>query len=539
MTRSAGGSALPAGLAPASVERWVACEIAFSAEKERESPFWDVDVRVELVSPSGRAMGWPAFWDGDRTWRARLRLDEVGEWRWRSTATDDSDRGLHGRSGTLVCVPYEGGNPVFRHGPARVAESGTSLCHDDGTPFLWLGDTVWNGLIRATPSDWEAYLELRRAQGFTVVSCFSSQWRALAVDPAGEPSFMGEGRTFRPNPRFYRRLDEKVEAVARHGLLLYAIVVLSLYEDEPGWAWPAEQLTRFASWLRARWGAWHMAWTLAGDGRFAGPAAEARFRPIGRAVYANPPERLVTMHPCGWTWAGAEFRDEPWLTFHSYQSCHSDDEAKVRWLAHGDVARDWAATPAKPIINLEPNYEDHPSYDGGRVFTAHEVRRAAYWSLFVAPTAGVNYGQYSLWAWASEPEPVGEAIRGQESLVLNPWRTVVDTAGAHSMTLVRRYLESGPWWELRPAQGLLADQPGTADVRRWAMAAMTGDGSWAAVYAPLGGRVAVAPSQVAGMSARWFDPRTGAWCAAAPASAGDPGVFAAPDGEDWILDFRA
>ena len=150
-------------------------------------------------------------------------------------------------------------------------------------------------------------------------------------------------------------------AIADHGLLASAIVVLSLYDEEPGWAWPAAQLIRFARWLRARWGAYHVAWSLGGDGDFSGERAE-RWKPIGAAVYSDPPEALVTMHPRGWCWVGDEFRDQPWVTFYVYQSGHSAEEPKVRWLPEGPHATDWLQRPPRPIINVEPNYEDHPSY---------------------------------------------------------------------------------------------------------------------------------------------------------------------------------
>jgi hypothetical protein len=536
----------PAGDATGSTARpvadavqWVAHELTFVSDRERKDPFWDVDVRVELTSPSGASSRVDAFWDGDRSWRARLRLPETGRWRWRLVCSDEGDSGLRG-SGEVECVAYQGANPVYVHGPVKVADDGWSLAHADGTPFLWIGDTVWNGLIRSEADDWESYLETRRAQGFSAIQFFSTHWRALATDPTGQPSFHEEGR-FAPNPRFYQRLDPKVEAIARHGLLAYAIVVLSLYDEEPGWVWPAEQLVRFARWLRARWGAYHMSWTLGGDGGFTGARAEERFWPIGRAAYSDPAEALVTMHPRGWTWSGPEFRNEPWVTFLSWQSGHSDDLTKVRWLPDGDVARDWATPPAKPIINLEPNYEDHPSYDSGLRFTAHEVRRAAYWSLLVAPTAGVTYGHFSLWAWAGKGETVGQGIRRQSEYVLEPWWTLLDTPGTRSMTVVRRYFETGNWWNLRPAQELILEQPGDQDVLRFLTAARTGDGSWTVIYAPLGGRIALPADATAGRSVRWFDPRTGSWRGARATDDGgtERAIFNAPDEDDWVLDLRS
>ena len=82
-----------------NVPRWTAHELTFESERTREHPFWDVDLAVELAAPSGRTFTIDGFWDGGQTWRARLRLDEIGEWRWRTVASDEDDSGLHGQSG--------------------------------------------------------------------------------------------------------------------------------------------------------------------------------------------------------------------------------------------------------------------------------------------------------------------------------------------------------------------------------------------------------------------------------------------------------
>lgn len=513
-------------------------ELTLTSDRTWNDPFWDVDLRIELIAPSGHAFAIDGFWDGENVWRARIRADEIGEWRWRSVASIPDDTGLHNKTGTFTCVPYDGPNPVYRHGPVQVAAAGHSFAHADGTPFFWLGDTVWNGLIRSDAAAWDDYLCTRRAQGFSVIQFFSTQWRALATDPDGQPSFFEEGAHFTINPRFYQRLDPKVASIAHHGLLASAIVVLSLYDEEPGWAWPAERLIRFARWLRARWGAYHVAWSLGGDGGFEAERAD-RWKVIGAAAYRDPPEALVTMHPRGWSWVGDEFRDQSWLTFYTYQSGHSDEEAKVRWLPEGPQTRDWLKPPPRPIVNIEPNYEDHPSYASGVRFTAHEVRRAAYWSLLRTPTAGVSYGHFSLWAWTSEPEPVGQAIRNQPDYLLEPWWTVLDTPGTQSMTIARRFMESGDWWHLRTAQELLTEQPGAKDVRRFIAVARTLSGEWAIIYLPSGQTLHLVANAVSGMSARWFNPRTGHWLAAEAIQAQNGSIaFAAPNADDWVLDLR-
>jgi hypothetical protein len=144
-----------------------------------------------------------------------------------------------------------------------------------------------------------------------------------------------------------------------------------------------------------------------------------------------------------------------------------------------------------------------------------------------------------LWAWASEREPVGQGIRRQSEYLLEPWRTVLDTPGALGMTIARHYFESGAWWNLRPAQDLLAAQPGAGDIRHYVTAAGTVSGDWTAIYLPIGQAIRLVPGAVAGASARWFDPRTGQWHAAAAIPEGDGRhAFVAPDDGDWVLDLR-
>jgi hypothetical protein len=116
---------------------------------------------------------------------------------------------------------------------------------------------------------------------------------------------------------------------------------------------------------------------------------------------------------------------------------------------------------------------------------------------------------------------------------------VLATPGAESMTIARHYFESGDWWNLRPAQDLLTEQPGIDDVRQFVAAGRTTSGDWAVVYLPIGQAIQLAADASTGISARWFDPRNGHWHDAEPSAAtGGQVLFVAPDADDWVLDLR-
>ncbi|WP_309122139.1 DUF4038 domain-containing protein [Paenibacillus sp.] len=61
-----------------------------------------------------------------------------------------------------------GERPLYRHGFVGVHKSGRAFAHADGTPFFWLGDTVWSAPAHATLEEWQRYVTHRGEQGFTV-----------------------------------------------------------------------------------------------------------------------------------------------------------------------------------------------------------------------------------------------------------------------------------------------------------------------------------------------------------------------------------
>ncbi len=219
-----------------------------------------------------------------------------------------------------------------------------------------------------------------------------------------------------------------------------------------------------------------------------------------------------------------------------------DGEGNLRWLLNGPPGVGTCEPPpyrllppVHPVINLEPNYEFHPAYESKRPFSALHVRRAAYWSLLVAPPAGVTYGSNAIWPWATQAEvPMGHTGLG----VAPSWHEGLDTPGVRSMTVLRRLFETLPWWALRPAPHLLAEQPGVADATRHIMAAATEDGALTVIYTPTGGTLKLSVPAVS--AGEWFNPRTGESHPVGRGTSPRPtDGFATPDERDWVLVLRA
>ena len=161
---------------------------------------------------------------------------------------------------------------------------------------------------------------------------------------------------------------------------------------------------------------------------------------------------------------------------------------------------------------------------------AHAVRRAAWWSVLIAPPVGVAYGHNFVWPWAEEPGP----IEGHGSLTAaGSWEDALTAEGADDMGVLRRFFESGPWTDLRPAPELVAEQPD--DPAAFVAAARTADGAWTVIYSPTGGRVRLTPA-VPGSTWTRFDPRTGE---REPVTVAADGAVELPAGHDWVIEGRA
>jgi hypothetical protein len=304
----------------------------------------------------------------------------------------------------------------------------------------------------------------------------------------------------------------------------------------PGFTLPEDQAVRLARYMVARWGGDPVLWILAGDGDYRGPKAD-RWKRIGRAVFGNRPHAPVTLHPQGMQWNMDEFQDEAWLDIAGYQSCHFDNSDAYAWLIEGAPATDWKRVPSRPIINLEPNYEDIGALDSGRRFTDLDVRRALYRSLLVAPTAGVTYGAHGVWDWSD-----GERVAAGHEGFSKPqsWRAALQFAGAQQVKILAQLFTAMEWWKLVPAPGMIAVQPYPAHKADDAVAARTENGACAVVYVPKGPAIQLNTLSLAPrLRLSWCNVRTGEILTGAEEVERTANLrLTLPDEGDWLIWFH-
>ena len=138
-------------------------------------------------------------------------------------------------------------------------------------------------------------------------------------------------------------------------------------------------------------------------------------------------------------------------------SGHGDDSSTLAWIHSGPPAKKWRDEPAKPLINLEPPYEDHLAYQSRKPHSDYSVRRAPPWRESQRP-----HGRPDLWGArnlelakeTSAGEPLAHKGTGQAKL----WRDM-NLPGSAQMGHIVKILGALPWWALKPAQDMLMRQP--------------------------------------------------------------------------------
>ncbi|HOC54524.1 MAG TPA: DUF4038 domain-containing protein [Verrucomicrobiota bacterium] len=524
-------AALPAVQAAAKLElvpKWDRFEHAFKSSVAYANAVQEVVLKVVFTSPLGEATEVEAFWDGGRTWRVRFSPDQPGRWSFRATCSDTANAGLHNQAGEFLCSAPIGMNPFRLHGPVRVARNHRHLEHADGTPFFWLADTVWDGARVAESRDWDFYAVTRARQGFTV-----AQWSvAPGEDARSQSAWTGSLERIAINPDFFQRLDARIGVLARAGLMSAIAPLLELQWSAGAAALPDSQAELLVRYIVARWGAEPVVWMLAFESD-ASASNLGRWKRIGQAVFGDRPRAPVVLFPGQTQWLLDEFRDEKWVDAFGYQSVTDVSDDALMWTVSGPFTTEWRKEPARPLIAFVP-CENGAAPRSARRFGAADVRRAACWSLLLAPPAGISYCAEGLMNWDGTvgPRTAGET-RGSG---LPLWREALFLPGAEQVSHLAKFMDSIDYGALRPRARIVASQPGSQSPQRFIAGAGTDPNTLSVVYVPVDRTVELSPAALpASPLVGWFNPRTGVRQAVTARGA----RFTTPAPGDWLLLIQA
>jgi hypothetical protein len=423
----------------------------------------------------------------------------------------------------------------------RVSGNGHYFVNADGTPFTWQADTAWGIFNHAAPADVDAYLDDRKAKGFNVIQGVIALWDYNRnPNPDGEVPFVN-GDLGQINEAYYKNVDSILAKVEAHGMYM---AVLPYWHKNAGDRLAIgdtpQKMQAYCKFLARRYAARNIFWILGGDSTAAGEAGvkiqhitdlEAQGL-IEGAKAAGVSNIMISYHPTGRQSSSFWFQDRAWLDFNSIQSGHFIDTTDFQL-----VGADYVRTPAKPVLDMEPGYENITDRLVGtpnaRRLQAVDVRRSAYLDMF-AGAAGLTYGQGEVYGFA-----VGGRVTTRWGTAMS-WKEALKLPASGQVQYIRYLIESRPILERVPDQSLVAGDASTRAVER--IEAMRGaDGSYAFVYLPSGKtNVTINTGKLSGATlvAWWYDPRTGEAKQFDSFAKTDTHAFTAPSGDsgnDWVL----
>jgi len=197
-------------------------------------------------------------------------------------------------------------------------------------------------------------------------------------------------------------------------------------------------------------------------------------------------DRLISFHPSGGG-SSAIFHSEDWLDFNATQSGHGrlniPNYRMIRQL-HGTL-------PAKPCLDMEPNYEGMPVAFGRQneiepehraFFSDYDVRRSLYRSV-LAGAAGFTYGCESIRQFYRS----GDRCHCSDGRGIPTWEEGLSAPGSAQLDFLKQRLLERSYFTRVPAQELVLLESGRhdADPIAHTAAARCSEGSYILAYVPI------------------------------------------------------
>ena len=397
----------------------------------------------------------PAFWAGTNVWKVRYASPVVGMHRFRSECSVTGDRGLHGVTGKVDVKPYHGRNPLYAHGPLRVASNRRYLEHTDGTPFLWLGDTWWMGLCHRLhwPDEFQTLAADRKEKGFNVIQIVAGLYPDMPpFDPRGanEAGFPWETNYARIRPEYFDAADRRIEHLVEQGLTPCIVGAWGYFIPWMG----VEKAKQHWRYLVARYGAMPVVWCVAGEANlpyylakgfpYDDRAQVKSWTEVTRYLRERDPfHRLITIHPTGIGRLSARNATDEirLLDIDMLQTPHGQRDAVPPTVR--TVRESYADQPVMPVINGEASYEMLNDK------IPAQWPRAMFWICMLNGAAGHTYGANGIWQCNRRDQPHGASPHGG-SYGKIAWDEAMHLAGSRQVAFGKKLLEQYPWQRFTP-----------------------------------------------------------------------------------------
>lgn len=378
------------------------------------------------------------------------------------------------------------------------------LVTEDGEPFFWLGGTAWELIHRLSREEADHYLTNRQSKGFTVI-----QTVILAeIDGLHGPNAYGHRPLINDDPTkineaYFRHVDYVLKEAEQLGMY---IGLLPTWGDKYHKAWGVgpeiftpENAEIYGEILGKRYaGQSNIIWILGGDRWPEDEEDVAIINAMAKGLRNFDKKHLITFHPTA-PHLASDFFNEDWLDFDMFQAGHDRTGRDYELVWKGRKV-----LPARPVVNGEPRYENHPDrFDPEKYgwMDDSDVRSAAYWSM-LAGAAGYTYGCHDIWQMNTIEVPPINGARTN-------WDEAIHLPGSGQLKYLKGLLLSFPWQQMENDQSILLSE-NQAD-SSFIVASIGNSKDFMLIYTPLGKSIIPDLSRLNAdqVKAFWYNPRDG------------------------------
>lgn len=540
------------------VEVWERIDLELFSTRDYVNPFLDATVDAVFIHESGTVVTLPGFWDGGNRWVVRFSPNKIGKWTYRITASDNRNSGLHS-NGVIVGIANKGTTELDRHGFVRIADNDRMFSYADGHPFFWLGDTHWQApdyerLEECNApgcdgtcgnSQFKHLVNNRIAKGFSVYQTYPD---AAENDGGGNPrrydwwedrtKLLNEPDAIRVNPAAFREnFDVMMDYLAERGMTI--ALGFGVHQANAD-AMHEKTLLHWARYLVARYAAYPVIWITAQEvNAVPKNGAYDKWKKVAQLIsQLDGYHRPLSMHTDrdypGKYPSFNEMKDIKWHQFWAMQGGHlKDNSAENQTQAYYE--KYWNASPQKPYIETEANYEQ---LHWPNPISADRVRETA-WRATQSGSYGYTYGASGIWAmnWES-----GDGL-GWETWSKLSWHEAMDLPGSFQMTYLKDFYQSLAFHKLIPR---FADTLYVAGMDHNKHFLSSDADKTYVIYSSAGVQLSGMLKNLrstATYTALWYNPRTGAYQDASealvvPNQRGAYELPSKPDGNDWVYLLR-
>jgi hypothetical protein len=380
-------------------------------------------------------------------------------------------------------------SPLF---PLKVSENHRYLVDQNNKPFFLMGDTPW--FLQKLPiNEVRRVMDDRQAKGFnTLFLELLDDQNIPSRDAYGNAAFDPETDITKPVEAYWRYADQVMKEAEKRG---FFVIMSELWYGAGDGLWmhhvKPENAKVYGEFIGKRYARFqNLMWMHAGDRNPDENLAECT-RVLAKAIAAAAPQQLHTVHN-EHEYASARFHHEDsWLGVNL---------GYTYGASYLHILPEYQRTnPVRPVILGETGYEDEPNNiellpdsKDGDLWNPYRIRRNAWWAVF-SGACGYCAGTR---LWRYEPN----------------WRDVLNAKSTAQAPLMRRLLETLPWWELIPdvKHEFMTDGYGEWKKADYAAAALAESGDCAVAYIPSGRTFTVDLSKLKSKAvAHWFDPASG------------------------------